>query len=234
MTHGVDELRSIEAAADVNQFDYRPVPMLAPVTLFLGMVSAVGLLTVIGLFIALLGTILGTVAFVQIRRARGELGGIVVTSIGLVCAVAFLVGGTTLHAYTYATEVPENHLRVNFNHDISKKGFVEKDGRRTLHPDVAALEGEQIFVKGFMWNTSKPTGLSEFLLLKDNGECCFGGDPSPTDMIIVRMQKGMTVDAMPNRLVAVGGVLRCKPDAAPMEPVYFLDATHCELARTSF
>jgi hypothetical protein len=59
----------------VNEFNYRPVPVLAPVSLVLGLCAAMALLTAFGVVIALIGTLLATVTWLRIRRADGDLGG---------------------------------------------------------------------------------------------------------------------------------------------------------------
>ena len=216
-----------------SEFSYRPVPVLAPVTLFLGVCSLIAFLAnVVGAIIGLFGIVSGTVCLLVIRRARGELGGITINKIGLGLSVLCFFAGVALNWHNYATEVPEGFQRVHFPSDISKKGFVIENGMRKLHPDVAKLEGKKVFLKGFMYNTMKTTGLEEFLLLKDNGKCCFGGDPSQTDMIWIEMQ-GKKVDKY-DVMVAVAGVLRCNPNAPEGTAVYMLEASMFEPARTSY
>lgn len=221
------------APARSKEFNYRPVPVLAPVSLVLGICSAIALLTAFGVVIGLFGAILGGLCLLKIRRADGELGGGVLSTLGLTLSGLFLIGGVGLQSYGYATEVPEGYLRVSFPDDISQKQFVVKNGRQTLHPDVEPLVDHKIFLKGYMWNRGKETGLTSFVLLKDNGKCCFGGNPAAWDMILVEMQPGKTVDYRAG-LVSVGGVLRADPNAVEGAAVYRIEGTHFERARTSF
>lgn len=223
-----------------GEFDYRPVPALAPVALILGIASALSLLGLaLTLIVAVPGLIVGLVAFVKIRRSQGELGGSKMAVTGLLLSAVFLTAGVAKDRYLYHTEVPEGHIRVNFPKDIAEKGFVFENGRRKLHPDVEKLEGRKVFLKGYMWNTTATTGISEFLLLKDNGQCCFGGKPKATDMIIVRVEDPRGVDKKAG-LVAVAGTLECRPENRPMNPdgtgapVYFLKATHFGRALTPY
>jgi len=220
-----------------REFDYRPVPVIAPATFVLGILSSIGLMGYFGLFFGLVGTILGIVSIVKIRRSCGELSGQLVAWIGCVLSFLFLVSGSTLHAYTYATEVPDGYQRVNFYRDISKKGFAVQNGRPDFHPDVKALDNKPIFIKGYMYPTRQTESLGNFLLVKDSGECCFGGQPQMTDMMMVHMQGGKTVDYKPG-MVAVAGVFHCRPVKGLSEvnqnPVYVLDGELMESARTSF
>jgi hypothetical protein len=217
----------------VNEFDYKPVPVLAPVTLVVGLLASVSLLTELALPLALFGLITGTICLRQIRKSDGEFGGKWVTRSGVLLSGLFLVSGTGLHTHAYATEVPEGYLRVNFPREISKRGFEVKDGRLALHPEVANFVDKKVFLKGYIWQTRVTEGLDSFILLKDNGECCFGGEAAPNDMMLVRMLDGQRVKLYTG-LVSVGGTLRFDPDARPGEPVYTLEATHYSRARTMY
>lgn len=187
-----------------NEFNYRPVPPMAPVSLVFGIFSSIALLSYIGIGIGILGVLVGVICWFRIRRADGELGGKTLAIAGTFLSTIFVVSGLSLHTYAYATEVPEGFTRINFYHDISKKGFVTEDGKKDFHQDVKELEGKNIFVKGFMYPTRDTENLKSFLLVKDSDKCCFGGEPALTDMIIVEMKDGQTVD-FHDRMVAVSG-----------------------------
>jgi hypothetical protein len=216
-----------------GEFNYRPVPVLAPVTLFFGVCSLIAFLSnVVGAVIGLFGIVTGAVCLLVIRRANGEMGGKSICKIGLGLSALCFLAGLLLNWYHYSTEVPEGFQRVHFPSEISQKGFVFEKGIRKLHPDVAKLEGKKVFLKGFMYNTNTTVNLDKFLMLKDNGQCCFGGDPKQTDMIWIEMQ-GKKVDKH-DVMVAVAGVLRCNPNAPEGSPVYVLEASEFEPARTSY
>ncbi len=218
-----------------NEFDYRPVAVLAPVSLFLGLASSLILFGLIGAAVCILGIVTGSICLWQIRRSCGELGGRTLGRIGLGLSVLFLVSGSALHAYTFATEVPEGYQRVSFNNDIAKKGFVVQNGVAGLHPDVQQLEEKKVFLKGYMYPTGEEEGITAFILCKDNLECCFGGQPKLTDMILVELQDGQTIDYTQS-LVAVAGVFRTNPASgvAGQNPVYQIDGVQAGRAKTSF
>ena len=50
------------------------------------------------------------------------------------------------------------------------------------------LDGKKVFIKGYMYPSSQMTGIREFVLCRDNGTCCFGGQPRLTDMIRVKLK----------------------------------------------
>ena len=221
-------------AAEPNepkQFGYKPVPVIASVSAFFGIASVWAVLWEPAVLVTLIGIVLGGLSVWKIRKADGELGGRLWANIGLFGSLIFFFAGVTSHAYAYYTEVPEGYMRVSFPRDISARQFVIVNGVRELHPEVEKLEGKKIFLKGWMYNTQKQTGLTGFTLLKDNGKCCFGGSPKPYDMILIKMADGKTVNRI-DGLVSVAGVLRCDPSAPPGSAVYTIEATYVDQART--
>ncbi len=223
--------------SELQNFDYRPVPILAPVTFVLGILASIGLIGIFGLLFGLMGTIVGLICIWKIRKSEGALGGSLVAWTGFVLSFLFFVGGTTFHTYTFATEVPEGYKRVNFYYDISKKGFEGKPGRPEFHPDVKALDNQKIFIKGFMYPTRQTEGIASFLLVKDSGQCCFGGQPQQSDMMIVNMQSGKTVKYRTG-MVSIAGTFHCQKSEGLTglneKPVYALDGDLMEASRTSF
>lgn len=231
-----------------NTFDYHPIPVSAPVALFLGVTSLFSFLTVGGFSIALMGLIFATVGLViaswcllKIIRSDGAMGGRTLAWSGLVLSACSLVGGPATHWYLYVNEVPKGFARLNFTDDISKKGFVIENGRAQPHPDVLALDGEKIFLKGYMYPSRVTQNFSAFVLCRDRGQCCFGGKPKLTDMIVVKMGEGETVDLI-SGLVSVAGTFHLRTSYNGMrfgsltgaEPVYEIDAAMVEAAHTSF
>ena len=217
-----------------NEFDYRPVPPLAAVTAVLGVISLLALITEFALPFALFGIVLGILAKRQIARSDGAYSGIWLVRGGLVLCALCLCGGSAFHAYVYATEVPEGYVRVSFVTDISKKDFVTRDGRQDFHPDVKALDGTKLFLKGYMYPDGRTDGLRQFILCKDSGECCFGGKPALTDMIFINIPDGVPPASYYDGLVAVAGDFLVAPDirrAGELKPAYRIDASHFEAAR---
>ncbi len=217
-----------------DEFAYKPIPPLAPVSLLLGICALAGLLSALGLIFGLFGFALGWVCLRQIKRADGGLGGLKLARSGVFLSAALFASGLGLNIYWYQTELPEGFQRVNFSQDISRKGFVIEDNHPRMHPDVQALDGQKLFVKGYMYPIGEEQGLTEFILCRDNGQCCFGGQPKLTDMIKVKMEKG-TATHSPG-MVSVAGVFRLRDlsRAGDLEPAYELDATYFGPAKTMY
>jgi hypothetical protein len=228
----VETLEMPQVAFDpADEFAYRPVPPLAPISLFLGICAVSGFLGIPCLAIAVVGMLMGAIALWQIRRSCGEMGGKVVASLGVGLSVALFFAASGYHAYAYVTELPEGYVRVSFP-ELSKFQPIisEENGQQQVRfaPEVAALDGKPIYIKGYMFPTRQQFGISEFVLVKDTGQCCFGGQPKMTDMIIVRFENGMTVNHREQQLVGVGGVFRASVPSQSIAgaAIYTIEGTH--------
>jgi len=76
--------------------------------------------------------------------------------------------------------------------------------RQMLTPEVNELFGRRIRIRGYMLPTLKQRGLTEFVLVRDNLECCFGPGAALYDCILVRMEAGKTAE-FSIRPIAVAG-----------------------------
>ena len=240
MSQTIDQLESsavrpTSVEPGFEDFGYKSIPPLAPVSALLGVCALSGLLSPLGLVFAVFGVVLGFLALVQIQRAEGSLGGRTMALAGVVTSGVLLVGGAALHVYWFRAEVPEGYRRISFGADISKKGFVMEEGRGHAHPDIEALEGQPIFLKGYMYPGTQMEELKTFLLCRDNGDCCFGGQPKLTDMIEAKLTDGLAAIHSPH-LVSVAGIFRLRDlrKAGNLKPAFELEVTHFSIAKTSY
>jgi hypothetical protein len=66
---------------------------------------------------------------------------------------------------------------------------------REMLPDVIeALEGQRIRIRGYILPTAQKRGIKQFVLVRDNQECCFGPGAALYDCILVEMQGGATAE----------------------------------------
>ena len=239
----VEALR-VTSAADMHQtivdseYHYKPIPVLAPASLFLGLTALITFVTPIGgILVGVCGLILGIICFLGILRNRSEVGGFKMTVVALCLSFVSAVYGGGKLAYDYNTEVPDGYERVNFYSQISKKGFEydKQSGRPSIHPDVMALDQKLIFLKGFMYPTRQKEGITEFIMAKDNGQCCFGGEPQVTDMVYVKLDQPLAVEFTDER-VSVSGVFSVGKvnKAEGLMPIYELKAKHFSVSKTMF
>ncbi len=73
-----------------------------------------------------------------------------------------------------------------------------------LTPEVKKLFGKRIRIRGYIYPTLKKKGLKQFVLVRDNLECCFGPGAALYDCILVHMNEGKTAE-FSIRPVAVEG-----------------------------
>ncbi len=194
-SHGVSSVNELSdtkvigwgSESDVADIDYVPVSPWAPIALCMGLLGLTGFIGYFGLYVAFFGIFVGIGAISQIRSSGGFVKGTWMAALGLVLSICSFSLGSAKMSYDYQHEVPEGYQRVNFPKDVAEKQFVFYGGRRKLDPSVAALVGKKVYLKGFMYATQATEGLRQFILLKDNGECCFGGKPKSHDYIIVTL-----------------------------------------------
>ena len=86
--------------------------------------------------------------------------------------------------------------------------------RDLLPPRVSALAGEPVRIRGYILPSFQQTGLTQFVLVRDNQECCFGPGAALHDCIVVRMRPGRTAE-FSIRPVAVAGTFRIDELRAP-------------------
>ena len=73
-----------------------------------------------------------------------------------------------------------------------------------LTPKVKSLFDKQIRIRGYIYPTLKKKGIKQFILVRDNLECCFGPGAALFDCILVHMKEGKTAQ-FSIRPVAVEG-----------------------------
>jgi hypothetical protein len=110
--------------------------------------------------------------------------------------------------------------------EIEKGGKFE---RKMLTKDIESLNKKTIKIRGYILPASvfKQSGIEEFVLVRDNMECCFGPGAALYDCIIVQMKKGKTAK-FTTRPVAVTGKFEIKefkyPDSEEHYAIYKLTA----------
>ena len=66
--------------------------------------------------------------------------------------------------------------------------------RTMLTPKIEETFGEDIRIRGYIYPTMKKRGLKQFVLVRDNLECCFGPGAALFDCILVHMKPGKTAE----------------------------------------
>ncbi len=102
--------------------------------------------------------------------------------------------------------------------------------RAILPPAVDALQGQQVRIRGYILPSFQQRGITQFVLVRDNMECCFGPGALLHDCVVVRMRPGKSAD-FSIRPVAVAGSFRIEelkgPDGKHLA-VYAIDGDAVE------
>lgn len=221
------ELEQAAPPADFGDYaQYRVLSAMAVVSGVTGLLSATALLDWTLCVLPVVGIVTGAVALKKIRANPGEYTGEWFALAGSVLSMAFLVGGITWHSYVYATEVPPDHERINYD-------MLQPDPSRPnqiVPASAQKLDGKKVFIKGYVYQPSggQMTGLKQFVLVRDKGQCCFGGEPKLTDMILVKLNGKLTAE-FNMRVIKLAGKFRVSPSGGMhgLGPVvYQLDADY--------
>jgi hypothetical protein len=111
------------AGAELNEFNYRPVPALVPVSGAFVLLSVAAFIWDVLVLVPVVSLGLSVMALRQIRRSPREWSGLTAATMFAVLSGAAAVGSVALHAYNYATELPAGFERVSFARDISERGL---------------------------------------------------------------------------------------------------------------
>jgi hypothetical protein len=163
---------------------YRALSTSAVASLIVGLLSSLAILDWPLVAIPLVGIPLAAFALVKIRRHSDELTGRGLARTGLALSLFFAVVGPARLTYEYVTEVPEGYARVSY----AELQPDEAQSGQQVPPSALALEGKKIFIKGYVYPGREKDGIRRFLLVRDQGECCFGGNPKITDRILVTLE----------------------------------------------
>ncbi|HYO24980.1 MAG TPA: hypothetical protein VEQ85_08520 [Lacipirellulaceae bacterium] len=226
--------------AERAEFEYRPLSTLAVASVVLGLLSFLVVLAgrdtlesaLMLCPLPLIGIAVGLRALGQIRATPDAVKGVAAARTGIGLSTVALVAGLAFASYVHATEVPPGYARTSFAE--FKPDDVDIRASRLVPPQVAALNGKKVFIKGyFRPDSSQYThNVKEFLLVRDNNQCCFGDISSVQfyDQLKVEMAGNLLVDRSMS-LYRMGGTLRITPENAVNGsglPVYKLEADYAE------
>lgn len=89
---------------------------------------------------------------------------------------------------------PQRTADISFD-DIKFEMLKGEPFRRSMITSkIEALDGRPIRIRGFILPSFQQTGLTQFVLVRDNLSCCFGPGAALCDCIVVDMQPGKSTD----------------------------------------
>jgi hypothetical protein len=107
-----------------------------------------------------------------------------------------------VHTISSAQTVETTFDDIKFEMELN-----DRFKRSLLTPKVEDLFGQRIRIRGYMYPTLKRRGLTAFVLVRDNQECCFGPGAALFDCIRVQMHPDKSAEYS-IRPIAVEGVLK--------------------------
>jgi hypothetical protein len=160
--------------------------------------------------VPVVGAVLAAVALGDVARRPEALVGRGLARAALAGSLAVLVVGVGFLAWDYARELPPGFARIHYGLLQPLPG----DPPTAVPESALALDGREVLLKGYMYPGSRQRGITEFLLCRDQGDCCFGGQPKITDRVLVRLSdtRGITFT---QGLVKIAGRFRIEPAGTP-------------------
>ena len=113
--------------------------------------------------------------------------------------------------------------------EIEKGGKFEES---MLTDGIKALNKKSVRLRGYMLPNSvyKSSGIEQFVLVRDNMECCFGPGAAIYDCVLINMEKGKTTD-FTTKPIAVRGKFEIEefkfPDGT-LAAIYKMTATEAK------
>jgi hypothetical protein len=225
-----------DAAAD-DLVPYRAINTGAIVGVVLGVMSVFVLIAGASSFEACLmitpipvaGMFVALRSWGRIKREPDQYTGSKLALAGFALSLMFLVTGVTYGYYVYASEVPDGYDRISF--ETLKPNELEERAGQAIPPEVQALAGKHVFIKGYIRPGSAPvrTGIDRFLLVRDNNQCCFG-DLSKVkyfDQMAVQITNSQRVEDT-LQVLRMGGTLEIHPEnfGRAGYPIFMLKADY--------
>jgi len=156
--------------------------------------------------VPLLGLVLSGIALADVARRPESLTGRPIALAAACLSAVVLAAGLGWLAVDYAAELPPGHERLSYAALQPLPG----DPLDSAPPDARAAHGRDVLLKGYIYPGKEQEGITQFLLVRDQGDCCFGGNPKLTDRVLVRLSNPDGIPFSP-RLTKVTGRFRVEP-----------------------
>jgi len=161
------------------------------------------------LSVPVLAAVLGLVGWRDILARPDVLTGKWLAIGSMVLGGLLFAGGFWYQATVYARELPPGFERLNYLALQPGEGEPEN-----MIPESAVkMNGRNVLLKGYMYPGKQQQGIRQFLLVRDQGDCCFGGNPKMTDRVLVQMADKQTTEYTP-RLRKIAGRFSIRPAGA--------------------
>jgi hypothetical protein len=199
---------SYDAESSEDYASYRSLSPAAVISCVLGIGSFLAFFDWWLVAIPLAGIAIGVFAMRRIAARSEEITGRIPAAIGVALATVGLVGGQARLWYVRVTELPPGHVRVSYSD-------LQPPERSAIPvPDSAyEFDGKRVLIKGYVLAGNRKDGIRTFILVRDKGDCCFGGNPKLTDRILVQLKPGIAF-SYTDRLQKLAGLFHVEQGQA--------------------
>ena len=190
-----------------QEFRYRSLSKPAVASLTFAILGLTSFLHPVFVLLPTLGIGFGFIALTSFKKFPDEFVGKVAAKIGFFLSLTCLISSVAMHAVIYATEVPEGYQRVTYSN--------LRDNPKTALPfaeKAKELDGQKVFMKGYVRPGVKKRNLRDFILVGDFGDCCFGGNPKITEVVAVHIVDDEKTVNYGFALRRIAGVFRLNPN----------------------
>ncbi len=150
-----------------------------------------------------MGLVLAGVALRDVTQRSDAVTGKGLAIGALAGSAVVLAAAVSYHAVVYYHELPEGFERIHYGLLQPLPG----DPPTAIPESAVEVNGRNVLLKGYIYPGTQQTGLTQFILCRDQGDCCFGGDPKLTDRVLVRLSDPKGI-AYTQGLVKVAGRFR--------------------------
>jgi hypothetical protein len=206
---------------------YRAIGSLSVFAFVFGLLSVLAFFSWITLIFPVAGLAVGFLAIQKILAAPKIVGGLRLTVMGLVLSFLFGVCGAFTQYYNYYYAVPAGYVPIAFvseddTNDYPTLAAERKSG--VIPKEIQLLNGERVFIQGYIFSTKEQTGLTKFALVRTLNPSTFSSaTPDPTDMVLVELKNGQTISYR-TKPIRIGGVLRVRANYSFANLPYTIEA----------
>jgi len=194
--------------ATVAPIRYRAVAPAAVLSVVCGAVSIVVFFHWLAVVVPICGLVFGWRALKQVERSVQETTGAGLALGGMALSASMGLLGGVLYLWTGRYEVPIGYKVITFDELLP-----DPNNPLEVPPALNKLEGERVFVRGFMFPGRQVANLKEFILVPSLGHCNFCSKRlRSTEMIQVVMGGDLRAQYT-SKMTRVGGRLKIDHEA---------------------
>jgi len=93
-----------------------------------------------------------------------------------------------------ATRSKQRRFALTFDDLKFDMEKTETFDRAMLTPEINGYHGGKVKIRGYIRPNFKQSGITKFIFVRDNKECCFGPQAAIFDNILVRLEKGASTN----------------------------------------